>query len=455
MAKPLLGIGTGESRLSKLLDDPQKINELARRSGLVRRAPRKLTPEHFLAGFLQAALTGRRSLRWLALWCGLRCCQTISRQNLFKRASDRGCAFLEACLAWIMTRAASGGGARELPHCLPGVLRILVADSCVLPLHPSLAVAFPGASNQTGRVQAAAKIQCVLDLLTGTFVDFSLGCFRDNDQKSASCVLPLLRAGDLVLRDLGYFVIESFVGIAARGAFFVTRLRHGIALLDGRGQRIDLLARLRAKAHREVVEIPVQVGAGGKLEARLVAVRLDEATVAERVRRARAERDKRLKRSKDYEELLGWSIMLTNLPAEIGADRIVPIYGLRWRVEIVFKSWKSHLHLRQPAPARSGAGQVRGLLCASLIVATLTTAAHALAATARPSHASIGKAPQALSLLKTLPLIALAMQCMFMPPLDLSDEILLRQLDYHCRYDARKRPNFVQKLRQSISCALG
>lgn len=455
MANPLIEVGTGEARLSKLFGDRQEINQLARRSGFVRRAPRKLHPEHFLAGLLQAAATGHRSLRWLALWCGLRCGQTISRQNLFKRVSREGCAFLQGCLAWIMTRAASGGAVRESLHSLPGVLRILVADSSVIALHSSLARVFPGASNQTGRIQAAAKIQCVLDLAGGAFAGFSPGCFRDNDQKSASAILPLLRAGDLVLRDLGYFVIESFLAIAARGAFFVTRLRHGITLLDEGRQRIDLLSRLRAEAHKPVVEIAVRAGAAGKLAARLVAVRLDPATVAGRVRRARAERDKRLKRSGDYEELLGWSIMLTNLPAAIGAERIAPVYALRWRVEIVFKSWKSHLHLRHPAPARTGAAQVRGLLCASLIVATLTTAAHALAAAARPSHACIGKAPQALSLLKTVPLITCVMHCMFMPPLILSDGLLLRQLFYHCRYDRRKRRNFEQKLHDVIDLPLG
>lgn len=453
MANPWIEVGTGESRLSKLLGDQQEIDRLARDSGFARRAPRKLAAQHFLAGLLQAAATGQRSLRWLALWCGLCCCRTISRQNLFKRVSDKSGAFLQACLALVIGRA-SREGTRESLLSLPGVRRVLAADSCVLPLHASLAAVFPGASNQTKSIQAAAKVQCVLDLLTGAFVDFSLGCFRDNDQKAAYDILPVLRPGDLVLRDLGYFVLGSFVAIARRGAFFLTRWRHGIALLDEGGQRVDLLSRLRAEAHKPVVEIAVRVGAAGKLAARLVAVRLDPATVAERVRRARAERDKRLKHSGDYEALLGWSIMLTNLPAQTGADRIVPLYGLRWRVEIVFKSWKSHLHLRRPAPAKTGAAQARGLLLASLILAVLTTATHALAAAGRPSHARAVKTPQPLSLLKTLPLIAFAIQCMFVPPLDLTDDIFLRQLDYHCRYEPRKRLNFVQKLRQSVSSAL-
>ena len=109
MANPLIEVGTGESRLSKLLGTGEEINRLARDNGFVRRTPRKLAAEHFLAGLLQAAATGHRSLRWLALWCGLRCCQTVSRQNLFKRFSDKSNAFLQACVALVMTRASTGG----------------------------------------------------------------------------------------------------------------------------------------------------------------------------------------------------------------------------------------------------------------------------------------------------------------------------------------------------------
>jgi hypothetical protein len=39
-----------------------------------------------------------------------------------------------------------------------------------------------------------------------------------------------------------------------------------------------------------------------------------------------------------------WTIFLTNIPRKkAGFARILGIYGLRWRIEIIFKSWKSHL----------------------------------------------------------------------------------------------------------------
>ncbi len=50
-------------------------------------------------------------------------------------------------------------------------------------------------------------------------------------------------------------------------------------------------------------------------------------------------------------ELMDWTIFLTNIPATCAVFReILGIYGLRWRIEVIFKAWKSHLkfdHLHQ------------------------------------------------------------------------------------------------------------
>lgn len=43
---------------------------------------------------------------------------------------------------------------------------------------------------------------------------------------------------------------------------------------------------------------------------------------------------------------MGWNIFITNVPKErLEYVDIQRIYGLRWRIEIVFKAWKSELNL--------------------------------------------------------------------------------------------------------------
>jgi IS4 transposase len=46
--------------------------------------------------------------------------------------------------------------------------------------------------------------------------------------------------------------------------------------------------------------------------------------------------------------LMGWNLFLTNVPAAMWPPQtLVAVYRLRWRIEIIFKTWKSHLGLCQ------------------------------------------------------------------------------------------------------------
>src|ERR1700685_264923 len=45
---------------------------------------------------------------------------------------------------------------------------------------------------------------------------------------------------------------------------------------------------------------------------------------------------------------MNWSLFVTNVPPEVwSAETVAQIYRLRWRVEIIFKSWKSCLRLHE------------------------------------------------------------------------------------------------------------
>ena len=48
-------------------------------------------------------------------------------------------------------------------------------------------------------------VQAIYGLSSGTFKEFSLGSFTDNDQGASGNIIKLLKPGDLVIRALGYF----------------------------------------------------------------------------------------------------------------------------------------------------------------------------------------------------------------------------------------------------------
>ena len=67
-----------------------------------------------------------------------------------------------------------------------------------------------------------------------------------------------------------------------------------------------------------------------------------------RRRKLRHNRDQSLNPGKEHLYLLGWNIFLTNVPSHVWpAEQLPVIYRLRWRIETLFKAWKSHLALTE------------------------------------------------------------------------------------------------------------
>lgn len=423
------------------LNDPALL-AVARLSGFVQRRLRKLDLHGLVLSCLLLALQRSASLRKQAILAGMCSGTTISKQGLHKRLSAKIAPFLQACLAAAVAhRLASQRVGLASGH----FARVLVQDSTCLALSPALAQHFPGAANQTGKAHAGLRVQCLYDLITERFVWFFVSAFTRNDQAAAADVLALLRPGDLLMRDLGYFSLASLQKLAQAGAFFLTRLRYGLSLFDpDTGEPLQLARLLRPGV---TLDRPVRVGQGKKLLARLIALPLPEGVVNERRRKARANRDKRLRHSADYLHLLGWAIFITNAPAQRLPISIVPkLYRLRWRIEIVFKAWKSHWGLT--GIETIGPRQVEPLLYGALLLIVLTHCQPLLpdAQTALPAPSCVHPtAPPALSLLRLtelcadwLPVVLFAS----VPPEELTQR-LLAQFNAHARYERRRRNNYL------------
>jgi len=292
---------------------------LARQSGFTGRKARKLTPLLFVQATVLLVSQSVVSFRRWAVLVGVLGQLCLSKQALWERITPRAAAFLQAVLAHVLHR--------RLAHTLPAAPaalakfpRVLLQDSTTLKLAPQLARAFPGSRNQCGAAHGQLKIQSLYDLRSQRFVSFRLSGFNRNDQAAAPDVLAVARAGDLGLRDLGYFVLAALQQIAQAGAFFLSRLRLDTSLRDARtGAGLNLLGTLQRQGQldREVLLGEAQV------RVRVVAVKLPEAVAAARRRNAKQNCDQRWRPSARYLALLGWAIFVTNVPREIWSARTV------------------------------------------------------------------------------------------------------------------------------------
>ena len=316
---------------------------LARHSGFLARSPRKIPIDKFLKGLLALAPETDLSLERVASGIGLAAQTTYTKQALSERLSESIQPFLAQVITAFLGQLSHSVDTSRL---LESFDRVLVQDSTVQSLPKHLAPLFPGGGNQHGHDCADLKIQWICDLKNSAVEQVSLSGFTRNDQTAAPDILAVARPGDLVLRDLGYFVVSLLGRFVAQGVFFLTRHLHCTDFHDPQtGQPFDLHARLRATP---VLDLQLLLGAD-RVPVRLVALPVPEevANLRRHKAKASARRRQRPPPSKEHLFLMGWNLLLTNVPALIWPPKaLAAVYRLRWRIEIIFKTWKSQLGLR-------------------------------------------------------------------------------------------------------------
>ena len=343
MAKPWLS--TVETLTEFFATD--QIEASARRTKFVQRAS-KITGKLFLAlvtfGRWSAAKTTVAQLAAKA--AHLDEPVDITPEALQQRMTARAVAFLQELVQTAFTKLHTGD-----TICEEGIFapfpRVHIADSTGFGLPESLAQEFPGAGGSGSK--AGAKIQLVWEYKSHTFDHFALIPWNVPDNKYVDTVVELAQAHSLFLFDLGYFKLTAFAALAAARAYFLSRLNHQTTLrevVSGRHQSLDLASCLARETH-SVIEKAVVLGAYDRVSARLIAIRMPEAIVNERRRQAYAVAKKRgYTPSQAYLTLMAWNLFITNVPATVWPPKTVGIaYSLRWQVELVFRAWKSGLHV--------------------------------------------------------------------------------------------------------------
>ncbi len=231
--------------------------------------------------------------------------------------------------------------------------RILIQDSTVLKLPDSAPEKYLGLNKKKG-----CKIQTYFNLLKNQFTNMEITPFNVNEQKYSHEIVNVIRKNDLIMRDLGYFTYKAMRSISEANAFFISKIQTTSSFYGINGIKFDLLERLKTTPEiDEKVFITNQ-----KLPVRIVARKLPS-EIGNR-RRQKKKADTSCNPNKRSLALLDWDILITNIYDEsIKADAIFNLYKLRWKIEIIFKTWKSYCNLTSFRKGISGKQVMIYTLC--------------------------------------------------------------------------------------------
>ncbi|TQR18560.1 IS4 family transposase [Psychrobacillus soli] len=238
--------------------------------------------------------------------------------------------------------------------------RFRILDGTAFKLPITYELIFKGTSG------AGVKIQVEFDYLSGQFLWLTSEDGKAADIHAGFERLAHLEPKDLCVQDLGYYHLDLFEEIERRDAYFLSRARLDTQFFlevanpprhpDGR--YVEKHRYIQVHMREEIQDLergcskewPIMyIGHHKKMAMRCVIYRHTEKQEAEHKKRmARKHQKKARQTPKEHVlELAGVTVYLTNLPASVSAKEIGHLYSLRWQIELLFKTWKSHLKVHQ------------------------------------------------------------------------------------------------------------
>jgi hypothetical protein len=345
--------------------------------------------------------------------------------------TDSCIAFFKAILAKVMLLKLNQRQVNQLKS--RGLFkRILIQDSTIIQLPARLYASFSGVRNAI-TTTCNARIQGVYDLCAEQFISFSIDPYSKNDVSVAKQIDA--QPGDLILRDRGYFLIEAIGAFKGNGIETISRYKHVTTLYDEvTKEEINLLELLSSKG---TVDMMVLAGNRKDIRVRLLAVPVNEEVA--NLRRMKAKKEsKGHAPSQELLSLMSWSIFIVTIESTaITIEHIMALYGLRWRIESIFKTWKSFFSFDKLHNVSEK--QLHVLLTARLIAISLSY--HG--AYAPLCREILRRSNKQLSLMKFMRYLC---QNLMLLPQMLNqrswDDGLLDAVAYYCTYDKRKRQHF-------------
>jgi len=432
----------------------EKLNEipldkLSKQSKFCKRKARKIGPAEFLKSFfLMTHSSGKISYKNWASKIGLLIGDTVSKQALWKRMNPEQIKFLQKVLSAAIN--IKGKINKQTSERLKFFKNIFIEDSTCIKISDKLSKEYPGNGywDKAAR-KAIIKIQSLYNITKKSFERFEITSFRENDQGYSEKILEVAKEGDLLIRDLGYFVLRVFKKLNEQGVYFISRMKKGLIILSRDEEKPIDLAKMLSK--RGKLDIEVILGEKQRLPVRLIAIPVEEAIASERRRKAKTNRDKRCNPSKEHLFLLGWELFITNVPPEnLSIQDIAEIYFIRWRIEIIFKCWKSYFKITE-IPKDANKIRMESYIYCMLIFIILFQVSFYNYCWNRFSITSSKVKTRGLSMMQVMQYVTNNINFLVLGFSSMCidwDKLLEKQISYYCLYESRNdRTNYYQTIK--------
>ena len=315
------------------------INKIARVHKYLKRNTGKISPRNLIIGFMIMVSRHRNTYTDWVTEIGILENTTITKQSLCERMQPETESFIKAVVEKQLSEKIQFFEKKKIHGILRHFNKVMIDDSTTLHLPDELAEYYPGNVSR-GVKKSQAKIHAMYNLTQNNFPFFHLHSFSNNDQSLSPDVLPYLQKGDLCIRDLGFAVLDVLSKFIEKEVKFILRKSYNTKVYEIESAReINILKELKKNKR---IDRDVLLGKKQQIKVRLIAFPIPAEHAEQRRRKANKDRDQRLNHSTQYYQLLGYSIFITNIASvQCNSEEIAELYKLRWRIEIIFKSWKS------------------------------------------------------------------------------------------------------------------
>jgi hypothetical protein len=340
-----------------------RAKELERKTGFVERSTAQLDGPTFVQttvfGWLDNAEASYPQLRHVAASLGV----PVSSQAVEQRFGAASATLLREVLQEAVCEVLSSEA--SAPELLSRFNGVYVQDGTISSLPAALRDEWRGCGGSTPEAgQSSLRVQGRLDLAQGGMQGPWLQEGRAAERSGEAHEAPWPQ-GCLYNVDAGYFTLVEMRAHGKAGCSWLTTANAGTPLIDERGQCWDLVSFLRAQTGEEV-DVQVLLGKYERLPVRLIARRGSPEQAERRRKSANREKDvkakgvqrpnerkrraagdkrkrprKRRKTGKARLQLLGWTILITNVPqALLTVDEALVLARCRWQIELCWKLWK-------------------------------------------------------------------------------------------------------------------